>query len=234
MRSARLLSAHAINAFRARRVEYWGPTSMLERIKQLLGFGGSFASHPGRVQASRWRVARSYPLWPTLLGFFWIASLLAVVDGFDWEAIALFAIVSLVNYAYWASIRSWFWRGDVCPAVIVSEKPLLVATLADLTAGEDSYPAVKIRREPALRFPGTAGRAGKTVACIARYDGSPGDRCWTNFHPRPVLCATAEEAESKRLIAEISRERWKELQAAIQRLPRPFRPGLYRLTGDPG
>jgi hypothetical protein len=112
-------------------------------------------------------------------------------------------------------------------------KPLLVATLTDLTAGDQPYPAVKVRREPAKRFPGDALKVGRPVVCVSRYDGASGDRCWSNFHPRPVQCATASEAEVKRLLKEVPASQWEALQAAIRRLPKPLRPGLYRLTDDP-
>jgi len=192
------------------------------------------ASHPGHVRAQYWRLAASYPLWPVLLALAWLVTLAAVIDGFHWSAMLLLGLATHGNYAYWSSIRPWFERGDVCPGVVVNEKPLLVASLADLTAGDGAYPAIKIRREPANRFPGDSGKYGKRVATIARYDGTPTGHtlCWTNFHPRPVQCVTDDPAEIQRLLREIKPQQWTELQQGVKRLPRPFRPGLYRLTSD--
>lgn len=115
----------------------------------------------------------------------------------------------------------------------MSVQPLLVATLTDLTAGEEPYPAVKVRREPAKRFPSETLEVGQPIVCVSRYDGFRGAKCWTNFHPRPVQCATANEAEVKRLLKEVTPPEWKALQEAIRRLPKPLRPGLYRLSADP-
>ena len=207
---------------------------MLDFLKRLLGGGNEIAaSHPGRLRADVVRVASSYPLWPSVLAVAWIVSLLAVIDGFHYTALLLLAVATYANYAWWSSIRSWFHNGDVCPAAIISAEPLLIATLTDLTAGEGAYPAIKIRREPIRRWR-DGGKVGSPVPCVARYDGTPGAAHWTNFHPRPVQCATADETEIKRLLVEIEKPRWAELQAAIRQLPKPFRPGLYRLDAAPG
>jgi hypothetical protein len=208
---------------------------MLEALKQILGAGDQpVASHPGGVRANVLRVANAYPRWPIVLAAAWALSLLAVLDGFHYSAGLLLLVASFANYAWWASVRPWFHRGDVCPAAIVSVKPLLVATWTDLTAGEGEFPAVKVRREPASLWPAEAITVGRTVACIARYDGAPGAAHWTNFHPRPVQAATDDALEGKRLLSEIDKRRWAALQAAIRQLPKPIRPGLYRLEAAPG
>ncbi len=203
---------------------------MLEALKRILGGGDQpVASHPARLRADVARVVGSYPAWPIALAVAWLVALAAVIDGFHWFAFLLLALATYANYAWWSSIAGWFQRGDVCPGAIVSVEPLLVATLADLTAGDGAYPAVKIRREPAKHWPGDAAKVGRPVPCVARYDGAPGAAHWSNVHPRAAQCATADENELKRLLSEIDKQRWAALQAAIRQLPKPIRPGLYRL-----
>jgi hypothetical protein len=207
----------------------------MDWLKTRLSSGGSpVASHPAGVTAKPWRVVSCYPLWPVLLAIFWFVSLIAVLDGFHWSAFLLLALATYGNYAYWSSIRPWFAGGDVCPAVVVNESPMLVASLADLTAGDGSFPAVKIRREPAKLFPGDSGKFGRRTVTIVRYDGTPSAhvRCWTNFHPRPLQSATDDLGELQRLLHEIKPQQWMQLQEGVKRLPRPFKPGLYRLTDD--
>lgn len=199
-------------------------------IRDLLIGGESGASHPGCLRANPLRVAMSYPKWPASLGVFWLLSLAAVLDGFDGGAWALLGFATAGNYLWWSSIWGWFWRGDVCAGAIVSRDPLLVASMTDLTTGQGPRPAIKVRREPARRWPAEAIKIGKPVASVARYHGDFDNDSLSNFFPRAVVCATANAAEEKRLLKEIERERWLELQAAINQLPTPIEPGLYRLS----
>jgi hypothetical protein len=193
----------------------------------------TYATHPGRVKAQYFRVLGSYPFWPCL-------SLLAIIIGGGWMYVVGFqfwpAFVAGLGaaklVALISEIRPHFREGDVCAGVVVCEAPLMVASMTDLTMGEGAYPAVKIHREPRRRFTDAAAKLGSPVASIARYYGYPGLKLiknWVDFHPMPVQCATANEAEPARVLREISASRWAELQAALPRLPQPFRPGLYRL-----
>ncbi len=204
---------------------------MKKFLERFLGRGPAYASasHPGRLRANVWRVATSYPFWPVTLAIVWLLGLLAVFDGFHYSAFLFLAFAAYVNAAWWWEIRGWFQRGDICAGAIVSTKPLLVATLTDLTAGEGSYPAVKVRREPVRRWSAAAVKVGAPVASVARYDGARGNVHWSNFHPRAAQCAVADESEVKRLLGEIDKPRWAALEAAIRQLPKPLRPGLYRL-----
>ena len=203
-------------------------------LRNLVFFDGgdTYASHPGRVRAERWRVAGSYAIWPIVLAIFWVLSLLAVFDGFHWSAFLLLGLATYANYAWWGSIGPWFRTGDVCAGVVVNEKPLLVATFTDLAIDGGEYPAIKIQREPAKRFDGESARYGKRVVSIARYGGNQSAPSWANFFPRAVQCATGDSGEIQRLVHEIEPEKWAQLQLGVKRLPRPFRPGLYRLTDD--
>jgi hypothetical protein len=207
---------------------------MLDWLRNL--FGGSITepSHPGRVSAEFGRVAASYPLWPIVLGLAWLVALLAVLDGFHYTAFGLLAVATYANYRWWSIIPSWFYSGDVCAGAVVSTEPLLVASLNDLTSGAGSYPAVKVRREPASRFDAATLKIGQPVASVAMYDGTLTDRHFTNFHPRAAQCATSDAATIKRLLSEIDKDRWTALQAAIRQLPQPIKPGLYRLPTAEG
>jgi hypothetical protein len=207
---------------------------MHEWLQRIFGGQRTQPSHAGRLRADLWRVMGSYPLWPITLGVAWLVALAAVFDGFHYTAFGLLAIATYANYRWWSLSRRWFYSGDVCAGAIISTEPLLVAAMNDLTTGEGSFPAVKISREPAKRFAAETLKVGRPVACVAMYDGSIGDGCFTNFHPRAAQCATSDDAEIKRLLAEIDKPRWAALQAAIRQLPKPLQPGLYRLPSAPG
>jgi hypothetical protein len=192
------------------------------------------ASHPGRVKASVWRVAASYPFWPLVLGALLLVSLLAFAEKQELSALLLVAAALYANVAWWRSARGWFHSGDACPASIVSVDPLLVATMTDLSAGDGAYPAIKVRREPRRRWSAAERKVGQCSVCIARYDGVAGALHWTNFHPRPVPCATSDESEVRRLLGEVDPQRWAALEATLAKLPQPIRPGLYRLDAEQG
>ena len=79
--------------------------------------------------------------------------------------------------------------------------------------------------------PTTQGKNERFHQTLFRYlDKQP--LAWSNSSPRAVQCATDDVGEIQRLVREIRPEQWAALQAGVKRLPRPFKPGLYRLTDD--
>jgi hypothetical protein len=211
--------------------------AVIHGVQQALDGGGkTYASHPGRVRAQIFRVLASYPTEPCLAGGVLVAGIIAVaIFPFSpWILAApITGLMWLTSSVY--QVRSWFREGDVCAGVVVSEEPLLVATLTHLTTDISGsgpfWPAIRICREPRRRFTDAQAKRGTPVASIARYHGFPKlkPERWLNFEPKAVQCATSDEAEVSRLLAEISQERWRELQEGIKLVPRPFRPGLYCL-----
>jgi hypothetical protein len=206
-------------------------------VQQALGGGGkTYASHPGRVKAQIFRVLASYPTELLIAVAILLAGLIAVaIFPFSpWICAApIVGLMWLISVVF--EVRPWFREGDVCAGVVVSEEPFLVATLTHLTTDTSGsgpfWAAIKICREPRRRFTDAQAKRGTPVASIARYHGFPKlkPERWLNFEPKAVQCATSDEAEVSRLLAEISQERWRELQEGIKLVPRPFRPGLYCL-----
>ena len=85
-----------------------------------------------------------------------------------WFGVALFAA------ALWLDISGSRWQalyGDVNPAIVVSTEPFLVAVSTDLTTGGDSYPAIKVLRQPLQRMTGGPPQLGAQAGDGGRLHG---------------------------------------------------------------
>ncbi len=175
----------------------------------------------------------SYPRLPGLGLLLAAMGLWMVFEFGHWIGYVPLVLGVLELAAFMASIRPWFRGGDVCAACIISESPLLVASFTDMAISGAWFPAVRVRREPRRRFPAEMRTAGRRLVTIARYQGDIEAETWNDFTPLPVQCATGDEAEVRRLVNEISTERWQELEKAVRLLPKPYKPGVYRLWEMP-
>jgi hypothetical protein len=197
----------------------------------------TYATHPGRVKAEILRVLVSYPTIPlVLIGVEVVGITLLLVLPFYWILLGFAVAPLLCLIFYIGDIRPRFRDGDVCLGVVVSEEPLLVAYMTDMSTDisgrSPPYPAVKICAEPRSRFADKDVKLGRPIAGIARYGGKSTNRHHDFFEPLAVQCATSNESEVARVLSEISQERWQELQERVRKLPHPFRPGLYRCWTD--
>jgi hypothetical protein len=125
--------------------------------------------------------------------------------------------------------RAKFRTGDVCPAVVVSDRPYRIAACTDLsTRGAGNRPAILIKRAPLSRMAGGPPALGQRLATVALYYGSLSDNAWKNFDPTVLACATRDAAAIARVTNSIATSKWRQLDALLARLPHR-REGLYKL-----
>lgn len=108
---------------------------------------------------------------------------------------------------------------------------MLIAAYTDLSKGIGNYPAIKVFRKRLAQIGGQSPRLGSRLTVISTYAGVPNDGppYWIDFDPRPVDCVTTDLSEIERIMASLDSNEWSELEAALRRVPQPYRKGLFRL-----
>jgi hypothetical protein len=124
--------------------------------------------------------------------------------------------------------RSKLIGGDVCPAVVIHERPYRIAVCTDLTTGHAQRPAILIMPAPLGRMTGGPPAVGQRLATVAFYAGAANADAWQNFDPTPIACATRDEAAIARVTASIPQSQWRQLDVLLARLPER-KVGMYKL-----
>lgn len=150
-----------------------------------------------------------------------------------WQAGAVLLIVDgLTLWRTRQDMRGKFFRGDVCPGVVLSAEQGLVAILTDLKAAANvARPAIKILKQPLHRIKVYALQDGMRVAAVAEYYGKAQETTWKNFFPEVIPCSVHDAAENQRVLDSIPEAQWQSLDVSLARIP-VTTPGLYRLWGE--
>jgi hypothetical protein len=127
-------------------------------------------------------------------------------------------------------MRSKLKRGDVNPAVVVSQRPWRIAVLTDLGAdGRSAKPAIKVQAVPSLgRMTGGPPELGMRLAAVCLYVAPATDGAWLDFTPTVLACATNSEADLLRTMASIPAYQWATLEGKLGSIATD-RHGLYKL-----
>ncbi len=242
----------------------WPPNARTQMGPALSPQTGYGASLPGNISASALVWLRCFPqaYIPNLL--------LAVV----------FAIIPFVIFLYppsrmqgvyivcgiWGALnllsplgkfsatRRCCRNGSLCPAVVVSVNPPLIAVSTDLSkSAEESWPALKILRQPLRAVSGPPLQIGDRLPAVSFYLsrsamatsasratglnlGASDKPYWYDFSPVAVPCITDDPAVIQKAMQRLteSGDLWAELQAGLAQVPQPYRVGLYRLNRETG
>jgi hypothetical protein len=188
----------------------------------------SQASNPGRLTLGIIAYLRCYPIWLLVFG---IQLLIAVALTAWVHPIFAFGIVWVLALAGVSAlkVREHFWYGCVCPAVVVSHCPDLIAVHTDLTTGRGPWPVVKIVRHPLRGMTGGRPPVGTRRAAVALYGGDISTAHWLDFSPVVVNCATANQEAVERVLSSVQRWEWEAMEEALRQVPRPYRRGLYKV-----
>ncbi len=206
-------------------LEYQKP----ESIKGLTVDNDTVASTPGKTRVNRFHWARCYPKWPLIWGGSFLALLwLALIHGWGWWLPAIPLL--MMNFLYWIRVREHFNSGDVCPAVVISIKPLVLAVGTDLTTGFEAHPAIKVIQVPSASLPKQHKVIGTRIATAALYSKGLADAPrWNNFDPRPIGAATTDLAAIEDVARRIPANLWHDFDAWLKQVPK-LTLGLHNLT----
>jgi hypothetical protein len=140
--------------------------------------------------------------------------------------------VTGLNWLYWQRQREHFGMGDMNPGIVVSTAPVLFAVRTDLAKGFGAFLVVKIVRKTFRPVGAPSARVGTRIMTVAIYGaGDPEHPLphWVDFFPVPVDCGTRDTAALERAFGTVTEEDWRELERALQGVPKPYAPGIYPL-----
>ncbi len=197
---------------------------------ELVGKHGTRASgNPGRLRVDWAKAITTRPTF-LILGIVLILFGLLVCCTVNPPWIGLVFVVTPIWMAlrHYREVKQKFYGGDVCPAIVLSDK--LVAVMTDLCVGSASRPAIKVMRYPLSKMTGGLPPVGSRVATVAFYYGPPKETAWRDFSPEVIACWVTNENEIQRVTNSITEPEWRQLDALLNRIPKP-EPGLYKMWG---
>ena len=187
----------------------------------------TFASRPGRFLINPFQYWYCFPFWPTVLIIGTVTFSVPVVTvHYSWLAVAV--LFGLATILYWVQIADYFRCGCLCPAVVVSPERQLVAVYTDLGSNHESYPAVRVIRQPMRRMKGGMPPKGTRLAAVALYARGKSTEHWETFNPTIVNCATRNESKIARAMKSIPQDEWDALLNAVETIS-PTRKTLIKL-----
>lgn len=194
----------------------------------------TFASNPGGVELKPLIYARYFPGALLQLAFGALLSVLGLVlllftKGASALLLLLGVRIATMAWQWLGRIERHFLYGCALPGVVVGTKPIVVASLTNLSTGGGAvYNTLKIVKMPKLaRVPGRKLTLGDRVPVVAKYSGRMPTPKWDDFYPSPVLFATDDPTALEKIEASIGEDDWQELTDALLQVPKPYRPGLY-------
>ncbi len=125
----------------------------------------------------------------------------------------------------WAAVCAHCARGALAPALVVSDRPPLVAVPGGLDLGNDRLTlAVKILPLPS----GLNLATGDRLTAISVPRGA-------DFFPLALPAVTSDPRALEDALRRVATggdgvEVWADLERRLARLPHPYRPGLYRVN----
>jgi hypothetical protein len=124
-------------------------------------------------------------------------------------------------------LREQFSHGCTNPAVVVSERPYLIAVATGLGNTQDGpyYPVVKIVPQPLDKMTGGPPKIGLKLATIALYERGPAVDRWETFDPIVVNCVTSNEEDIQRVFDSIEPEAWENLDKDLKLIPNEYKAG---------
>jgi hypothetical protein len=202
--------------------------------------GTTVASNPGRLRVD-WKkyFASSVEGWSIYVIGILVPVVLLIAFARD-KIHPVFVIVgAALGLLYFLGIevlaaKRQFWSGDVCPAVVISTRPYLIAVAADLTTGKGSFPAIKIVKHYGLsRMTGGPPDLGDRLATVATYSGGLNASRWRDFKPVVVNCVTADTGEIDRIFRSIPDRDWEMLDRGVAQMGGRTKPGTLFMIEAP-
>lgn len=197
-----------------------------------------FSRIPGGIPA---KLKASLPRWVATYHLFFLSHILSILGIWfltrwlhGYPLLSAFFLVML--YFTNIDMGSWLYRSaTLLPGRIVGSSPWRVATLANLSTGEESgnYPTIKITSIPTMTYRGNLeiGTPVAMIACFAKQEKDEMDYSsrFGTFLPEPAACSAASMEDVQKAMSRISREEWKKLDDAISLLPLSMKKGMYSM-----
>jgi hypothetical protein len=198
---------------------------------------GTTASIPGHVKVDWLQTFGSWPLYTivTILvaigvgasttfsvvqkqGRLEIAIVIGVIAG---------VAVLLFTWIPWSRVMIY---GCANPGIVVDADRGLVAVTTDLDCGIGvTFQVIKIVKQPLHRMPDGPPKNGQRVGTVAGYTGDGKKGHWDTFDPIVVGCTTPDPKVIERVLKSFSEEDWVTLKLGLKEVPKPYKPGQWRV-----
>ena len=159
----------------------------------------------------------------------------AVTNAWNAQACGVVFLSGLVTVVWflltWRSLRHHFLVGDVVPSVIVSARPLLVASFTNLMKEPGGrFPALSIDRVRPRHLPPGQRTRGQRLLSVAMYEAAEDELepAWKCFYPLPLSQAVRNPTALAARLRETPDEEWIRLAKAVS-LVDTTKVGLYKL-----
>ena len=191
----------------------------------------SQASNAGDFRVQWLQFFRAFPQ-PARGIAFALILLLSATLRFHWLWAVPLILLLAFSYLALRRVREHFAFGNTLPAVIVSQKPPLIAALTDLTTGLGHFNTIKVVEQPLAACGLGEAPPGTRVPTVALYTGEGIRGHWDDFFPVLLAAATTKAEAHAQSMASFDEDDWRELEAALQTLPDPITPGLHSIGWD--
>ena len=169
---------------------------------------------------------------PILTAVWGMATAASAVAGFFYPAgVGVAALLVLAGLYYWFRVWKNVYYSCLLPAVVISTKPLRLASYANLAQTKKLLPAIKISELASCEKTLGNVEVGSRIICIGRFDPAIVGFKWANFHAIPLA-----QLISNRSLIQASKERlpehlWEALEIGLGTIDKPEL-GLYELPTD--
>ena len=199
------------------------------------------ATNSGRIEVSWLQYFRCYPTLPLLCaGGLVLAIVIYNIPGFlgirDKNPFMIAAAVIgvaafLVCKPKMSFVQAAMADGDTCPATIIDADQEWIAVWADMRSTPGGcVPAIKIMQIP-LKRSGYQPTEDVRLTTVSTYYGEGASGNWDDLRPIPVICATTDKKQIVRSLLSVPANEWEALKAGLQKVPKPYRVGLFFLEG---
>jgi hypothetical protein len=198
---------------------------------------GTSASNPGHVKVDWLHTFGSWPAYTTVtilaaVGVGVGTAISALRKNGRLEIAIVIGIVAsvavlLLTWIPWSRVMIY---GCANPGIVVDADRGLVAVTTDLDCGIGvPFQVIKIVKQPLHRLHDGPPKNGQRVGTVAGYSGDRKKGHWDTFDPTVVGCMTPDRKVIERVLNSFSDEDWLNLKLGLKEVPKPYKPGQWRV-----
>lgn len=211
--------------------EFEARLSGYSSLEESLNRERGIASNPGKLRVSMLNFLRYYLFgFPLHLKIYAGVCLFVVVFYQITGLIPVTILYSFFLYYQIAHYNQYFILGNICPSIVISIKPLVIAVYTDLSKMGGGYPVLKVttiidNKKSRIK------KVGDIIPTIACYCASGNNIHWLDFDPIPAYYASSNTEELQRVRETISEEDLEKLKRFCSEYLSDFDPEAF-IDGD--
>jgi len=216
--------------------ESTNPPITLERADTAprAGDADTVASNPGKLRVQTLFYCRCFPARPLVYSILLLAFIVLAIycHYVFWVGV----VIELFALMYWkGKVTDKFQDGCICPSVVVSTNPPLLAVYMNLRTSHyrRGFPVIRVLHQPLGQMSAGPPEIGQRLAacsvCTGGDEKAKGRGHWDDVEPQVVNCVTQKPADLKRVQSTIAFTEWVKLRLGLEQIPQSCQPGFYWL-----